>query len=79
MSKHELKILPNYFTQVQHGYKQFEIRKDDRDFKVGDTLILKEWEDDKYTGCKLIRQITYKLTAAEFEGISPGYCVLGIR
>lgn len=37
---HELKILPEYFEAVTSGRKQFEIRKNDRDFKVGDQLIL---------------------------------------
>lgn len=41
---HELKILPKYFEDVMTGKKNFEIRKNDRDFKVGDYLLLKEYE-----------------------------------
>ena len=41
---HELKILPEYFEAVTSGRKQFEIRKNDRDFKVGDQLILREYK-----------------------------------
>ena len=39
---HELKIWNEYFEEVFMGYKTFEVRKNDRDFKKGDTLILKK-------------------------------------
>jgi ASC-1-like (ASCH) protein len=43
MKIHELKILPQYFNDVQDGSKNFEIRKNDRGFAVGDKIILKEY------------------------------------
>lgn len=39
---HELKLRKEFFDYVRFGIKKFEIRKDDRDYKVGDTLVLKE-------------------------------------
>ncbi|BDX40303.1 hypothetical protein K6D_03770 [Enterococcus faecium] len=39
---HELKILPEYFEAVTSGRKQFETRRNDRNFKVGSQLILRE-------------------------------------
>lgn len=41
MKTHELKLDVKYFDKVKNGTKNFEIRKNDRDFKVGDILILK--------------------------------------
>lgn len=47
---HELKIYPKYFQETIEGNKPFEIRKNDRHFQVGDVLLLKEWDNIKYTG-----------------------------
>lgn len=44
MRIHELKITEPYFSDVAFGSKNFEIRKNDRDFKVGDILILRKWD-----------------------------------
>lgn len=47
---HDLKIAPEWFKAVQAGVKTFEVRRDDRDFKPNDILILREFDGEKYTG-----------------------------
>ncbi|HFD0855152.1 ASCH/PUA domain-containing protein [Enterococcus faecium] len=72
---HELKILPEYFEAVTSGRKQFETRRNDRNFKVGSQLILREWTGEKYTGDSYKAEITYVTDYAQQDG----YVVLGIR
>ena len=74
---HELKILPKYYDEVISGKKRFELRKDDRDFQVGDTVSLKEFEDGKYSGREKRFNIKYILRNCPEYGLKDGYCILG--
>ncbi|ELM3740605.1 DUF3850 domain-containing protein [Yersinia ruckeri] len=64
---HELKILPEYFHAVIEGKKKAELRIDDRGFRVGDYLLLKEWDGgaDEFTG-REIKVLTTDITEADF-------------
>jgi Domain of unknown function (DUF3850) len=74
---HALKTLPQFFN-VLGIQKLFEVRKNDRDFKIGDTLWLQEWsEENGYTGKDKKYRIIYILKGGQF-GIDPEYCVLGL-
>jgi len=77
---HELKTWKPYFSQVLYGFKTFEVRKNDRDFQVGDYLKLREWdnETETYTGQFLHRQIDYILHGGQF-GIEKGYVVMQLK
>jgi ASC-1-like (ASCH) protein len=66
---HELKILPEYFDAVCDGTKTFEIRKNDRGYRVGDLVILKEYTpQDGFTGEAIVRRITYITDYAQQDG-----------
>ena len=60
---HELKTWPDYYRHLVDGTKTFEYRRNDRGFKVGDTLDLREWEPtfDRYTGRSMRRIVSYIL------------------
>jgi hypothetical protein len=75
---HELKTWPQYFAAIRRGDKPFEIRKNDRDFQVGDTLILQEFDPelDRYTGETETRLITSLLSEEGF-GVIHGFVVIG--
>ena len=47
---HRVKILPIFFKAIIQNRKPFEIRKNDRNYKIGDDVILHEWENEKFTG-----------------------------
>lgn len=67
---HELKIRPNFFRDIISGVKTFEIRRNDRDYKVGDILILQEYEVLKrcYSGRETKRLVTHVTSYAQAEG-----------
>lgn len=80
---HELKTDPAVFDAVYRGAKTHEIRKHDREFRVGDTLLLRETEHMGsqmragfplvYTGREVRRAISHILTG---YGLQDGWCIL---
>lgn len=79
MTTHNLKTWPLYYSRVIHGFKTVELRKDDREFKVGDTLILEEWDPqmEMYTGRSCERLVTDILKGAPW--LADGYVAMSIR
>lgn len=83
---HELKCWPEHFAAVRRREKLFEVRFNDRDYRAGDTLILREWipperwieqyQGDGYTGEKETVTVTYVLDDPRW--CKPGYVVLGL-
>lgn len=70
----DLKIKPEYFEAQLSGKKKFEIRRNDRDFKIGDLLKLREW-DGQYTGRDITVQVDYLTDYKQ----KPGYVVMSTR
>lgn len=94
MTHHSLKCHPAYFAQLWNGEKNFELRKNDRDFKVGDIVTLKEWDPEKDPGEAFRespqfeydqrytgRELTKRVSYVlqNFEGLADGYCIFALR
>lgn len=77
--RHELKIKPEYFQAVRDGKKMAELRKDDRDYHVGDVLILREWNGEEYTGSWIAVRVTHILRDCAEYGLADGYCILSVE
>lgn len=77
---HELKTWPGQFNAVLEGRKTFELRRNDRDFRVGDRLVLREWvpETQRYTDRALRFHVTYVTEGNVFGSLVDGFVCLGI-
>jgi hypothetical protein len=77
---HELKTWPQYFNEIINGNKTFEIRKDDRGYKKGDILHLREYNQllDEYTGNQIKKTVSYILMGGNF-GLEKGYVIMGLK
>jgi hypothetical protein len=93
--EHDLKTWPGPFEAVKSGAKKFEARSNlDRDFNVGDVLVLRKWDPGVDDGvfvapdgthwrtlisADTIRaRVTYILHGGRF-GLNPGVCVMSIE
>jgi hypothetical protein len=81
---HHLKTWPEYFKAVQSGKKPFELRKNDRNFQVGDVLMLHEYDpeiglNDMSIGSALRLEVTYIFEDDGTFGLEKGYCIMGIK
>lgn len=77
---HEIKIWPEYYERVINKQKTFEVRKNDRDYQVGDILKMRLYypQTKETVGSYILSQITYLLNGGQF-GIKKGYCIMSIE
>jgi hypothetical protein len=77
---HVLKTWPEYWDAVADEVKRFEIRKDDRGYRVGDYLVLRKFDPktETYLQPWLVEKVTYR-TDANCPFLPPGIVAMGIR
>lgn len=84
---HRLKTDPRVFIAVANGLKTFEIRKNDRNFQVGDELVLQKTQYSGadmaagdpliFTGDELHVEVTYILKGPIY-GLAKGWVIMSI-
>ena len=94
MKLHELKILHKYLIDITTGRKTFELRKNDRDYQVGDLIRFidvdyagADWklfhkDDIELEPCideNQLYRITYVLKDVVKYGLDKDYCILAIK
>ncbi|MBP5976794.1 DUF3850 domain-containing protein [Brasilonema sp. CT11] len=81
MKTHNLIIWKSFFETIVNDEKSFELRENDRDFKIGDHLNLIEVDPEnqmKATGRSCKREIIYILEGEQW-GLKSGYVVLSFK
>lgn len=77
---HTLKTWPVYFDALWSGEKTFEVRKNDRDYKAGDRLVLQEYDPEReaYLDREIHAEVTYRMPGGRW-GVAEDYCVMALR
>ena len=84
MTTHGLKIHEQYANAVLNGTKTFEVRKNDRGYKVGDKIVFDVVTNEGYSVREAARHplngATYRIDYIldDFEGLAQKYVALAI-
>lgn len=86
MTKHYVKSWAHFFDAISAGKKLHDLRKLDRDYKVGDTFVLQRYDNinGAYTGEELETEITY-ITSSQVpcafssSALDKNYGILSIK
>src|SRR5690349_4859693 len=85
-SVHHLKSWPQFFGPIREGTRTHELRKNDRNFNIGDILVLREFDPaaQTYTGEECVVEVTSMTSFAQpcaisNEALNPEFCILSVR
>jgi hypothetical protein len=83
---HDVKSWSHFFLEIRAGNKVHDLRKNDRDYNVGDRMLYREYDfiEGRYTGNTLEAIITYmtdsRTPCAFSSAVLPAdYCILSIK
>ena len=82
---HQVKSWSHFYDAIVAGAKRHDLRKDDRNYQVGDVLNLRQYDNIKgeYTGEECLAEISYitnnQYPCAFSSSILPqDYCILSL-
>lgn len=84
MTTHRLKVFAKYADAIMSGAKTFEIRKNDRGYKVGDKIVFSVVTDEgisvEATERHPLNGATYRIDYIldDFEGLAQKYVAFAI-
>jgi hypothetical protein len=83
---HLVKSWPEFFEPICQGIRTHDLRRNDREYNIGDILILREFEStsERYTGRECEVEITSMTSFAQpcavsGEALNADFCILSIR
>lgn len=74
---HQIRLGESFFDDACSNVKSFELRKNDRGYKVGDILEMMEFADGRNTGRMVRKLVTYILE--DYTGLEDGYCIMATK
>lgn len=79
MKIHKLKTIQPFFDFVWSGMKNFDIRKNDRDFRCGDLLLLQEYDESlqRYGEHEILVEVTFLLNDVRY--CKEGFVIMQFR
>ena len=78
--EHKLKIWPNFFSEILIGEMEFQCRKNDREFTIGDTILLREYEPGgkgHITGRQA--RVLVQRVWRNIPGLQEEYCIMKVK
>jgi ParB family chromosome partitioning protein len=76
---HRIKCAVEFYEDLRLDVKKFELRRNDRDYRKGNILIIEEFDVAKgqFTGRSCQREVTFILYGPMY-GLKEGYCIMSI-
>jgi hypothetical protein len=83
---HHVKSWSHFFDAIKAGHKKHDLRRDDRNYQAGDTVVLERYDNIKgiYTGEQCTAEISYitnnQFPCAFSSAVLPqDYCILSLE
>lgn len=77
---HELKCDSKQWPDYKSSLKNNSLRINDRNYAVGDVVVLRLWQDDRFIlGETVVKKITHILHDYDFSKMPKNWCILSLK